>query len=500
MGSTKRTQTISLPIVDSELLPLREGVSDLGDEPTKDAMAPDVSGKIKITLTEYSNGPEQITVVHLDGDDRESYPFVVTDTDRRLCAYKRHGEKAPPHIRRALCQFGYHDTTGPPDDPIWFAAYARVANPMLHGYLRTADSLLLTHLLGTFINGCQASLRTIFVARRFDSPQDVPDELVDEILSSGDESPLYGSTSWNDHSTAVAYGELGRADWEFDQTFLPQPPRSSNVDWDDILTGGSIGDRTAEEVEQSLADSIAESPGISFIDDPEAITDNPNIGLDPDEGADVQVNIPDKPEPEGYIRVNIYGVESVTQHEFRIVTLPDDESRGTCVYEQRDETAALPPYPATHAVSAAGFTVKNVPTFPLDSTLPELVKNTHKLVTTVNEMAAVPDGVKSPVGMQDMAFTLLWYAVIAVDTSKPELLDATAEALYQDSIGEPLESVLKIANTKIERAIIEFVRDNHPETDAIEEAYNNSWIPNRLHLDHTDVFDDLPDDATYNLS
>ncbi|MFC6770319.1 hypothetical protein ACFQDD_02055, partial [Halorubrum pallidum] len=57
------------------------------------------------------------------------------------------------------------------------------------------------------------------------------------------------------------------------------------------------------------------------------------------------------------------------------------------------------------------------------------------------------------------------------------------------SIAEAIDG----SQSQTDRYVIEFLRQNHPKADEIEAAYEDSWIPDYLHIDRTDLHPDLPD-------
>ncbi|MFC6770320.1 hypothetical protein ACFQDD_02060, partial [Halorubrum pallidum] len=419
MDSTDR-QTLTLPVVEGPLVPIREYVGDFGEDELDDAVDPDATGEVTMTLTERSAGSDQISAVHMNGEQRDSYSFTVTDPDRGLCAYNRRsdGKTAPPHIRRALIDFGYHDTSGPPESPIWFPEYARVLIPMLTGATDTAESELVRKLLTQYLTMLTGTLRAAYTVCRFESPQDVPDELVDQVFQQGAESPLFGAESWTDVDQHTLQMEISVAEWDFDQSFLPQPPRSDPEGWGSYLYAeGDEEGKTAEDTERRLAEALASAPTFPYISDPETLTDSENAGLSPSEGAQVQVDTPDNPDTGDYIRVVQYGAESVTQHEFRITTLPSEDAPGECVFESRNPETALPPYATIHAVSSTDYVVQNTPSFRLDATAAEIVKNSYEVMRAVLNRPPVSDIFDHQLKMVSQPLVLLWYALTAVDVA-----------------------------------------------------------------------------------
>lgn len=491
---TTKQQTFTLPVIEAPLIPLREFVSDFGEDELDAAAEPQARGEVRATLRERSSGSDQITAVHTDDGHRESYTFNVTDHDRGLCAYTRHGdgEVAPPHIRRVLIDFGYHDTTGPPESPLWFPEYARAILPMLTGCVDTADSELVRGLLTSYLTMVDGSLRAAYTVSRFESPQDVPDELAEEVFQQGTESPLFGAESWSDVDQSTLQMEVSVAEWDFDQSFLPQPPKGDTEGWESYLYADKDG-QDPKEAEQRLANALASSPLFPYITDPSDVTSGEKSALSPEEGSTIQVEAPDSPEPGDYIRVSQYGPVGVTQHEFRITTPTGADQRGTCVFENRDPNAALPPYAAIHAVSTTGYSIENAPSFRVDATPAEVVKNTYDVLRAIYQSPPVSEVVGVQLDMVSRPLIVLWYGLTAVDVAGPKSVDAVATAFTQEAAGESLSTVMDEMGAQTDRLIVEFLRDNHPKADEIEAAYNDSWLPDHLHLDHTDLFADLPD-------
>jgi hypothetical protein len=408
-----RKETFTVPVIEGVTETLREPVgpgAGTEDDPAREPadLPPDLPDGTEIEVGLQTHDQQEpsisVTTYDTDGARQEYYSFRVTDTDRRLCAYQKAGEEAvgyeevPRSVRRALAMFGYPDVTGPSGEGIWFPSYFMAAYGLLKNRGKSQDSAL--GRWAAIMAGSMASLgfRTLATLHRFDTPAEVPPELVEGVFKDGQDSPLVGATAWDVVGETELATDVGAAGWLFPTDYVPLPP----VDAAGATLGldGAPGKIVTEAAAGEASEQYRRQVGV-YIEQPtpggESDTEYEDVGIQ------LSVALPREvggggreAEPGDYISTTIYGVDGIARHEFRV----SDTAERTCVYEPRDGqpprgTGPLPPWAAVQAVTQAGWTITNLPRFHADAPAVELVENLYLLLdrTTSPQHDPLPDGV-----------------------------------------------------------------------------------------------------------